>query len=472
MLADITSKYRAGFAPGAATELRAQRNLTRRVVLRAGSLIQNERRDLKGVGARAYRDGVYGFSSAAELTEGAVKAVLERATENAALLARRAGRGLPDLPPIARAVRPRDEETEDLPQKYYVDYLRALDSYIVGKYPSLESRNLVAYVDSMEKQLTTSDGYVSHTFQPRGYVYIFLTVKDKDGLPVEVFEPVGGSGGFAARFSDPALLYPLVDKLYEMARQKAEGVHARAGERDVILSGELAGILAHEAVGHTVEADLVLGGSVAGPMLTKQVASPLVSMTDFAHSAFGEAAPLPVFVDDEGVAAQDAPLIREGILTGFMHSRQSAQHFGAEPLGNARAWSFRDEPLIRMRNTAVHPGRDRLQDTIAAIDDGYYLIHTGNGQADSTGEFMFGITMGYEIKGGKVGRAIDTTISGVALRCSGPWTWWATGSAGPAAGSAARSPCPWRWAGPNSRRVTRRQMMDSVGRPRSAPWPC
>ena len=49
-------------------------------------------------------------------------------------------------------------------------------------------------------------------------------------------------------------------------------------------------------------------------------------------------------------------------------------------------------------------------------DDGYYLMSTGNGQADLTGEFMFGITMGYEIKNGKLGKAIlDTTVSGVAF---------------------------------------------------------
>ena len=39
-----------------------------------------------------------------------------------------------------------------------------------------------------------------------------------------------------------------------------------------------------------------------------------------------------------------------------------------------------------------------------------------NGQADSTSEFMFGVQMGYEIKNGKLGKAIsDTTISGVAF---------------------------------------------------------
>ena len=53
---------------------------------------------------------------------------------------------------------------------------------------------------------------------------------------------------------------------------------------------------------------------------------------------------------------------------------------------------------------------------ISSIKDGYYFTKTSNGQADTTGEFMFGVTGGYEIKDGKLGRAIkDTTISGKAF---------------------------------------------------------
>jgi len=139
-------------------------------------------------------------------------------------------------------------------------------------------------------------------------------------------------------------------------------------------------------------------------------------MVDFAHHYGDKELPIPVYADDEGTPARDALLIDHGILKGYMHDKKSAMHFGAEPTGNARAFAFSDEPLIRMRNTAVLPGSDRFEDMIASIDDGYYLIDTNNGQADTTGEFMFGVTMGYEIKNGKLGRAIrDTTISGVAF---------------------------------------------------------
>jgi TldD protein len=69
-----------------------------------------------------------------------------------------------------------------------------------------------------------------------------------------------------------------------------------------------------------------------------------------------------------------------------------------------------------MRNTAILAGKDRLDGMIASVEDGYYLLRYSNGQADSTSEFMFGVTLGYEIENGKLGRAItDTTISGVAF---------------------------------------------------------
>ncbi len=453
MLADMTSRHRGAFAPGASTELRAQRNLRRQVSLLKGNLVTNMRTDTKGVGARVYQDGIYGFASAAELSDDAVRAVLKNASENAAFLAGHAGRGTGALPAIAKGQRPQDKDRTDLAQKQYVDFLQALDAYILKACPGLESRTLVAVADAMEKQLSTSDGMNSHTMLDRSYVYIFLTALTKEGVPVEVYRVFGGRGSLLDHYQEPALLYPEIDRLYEQAMQKKEGVWAEAGLKTVVLAGELAGMLAHEAVGHTVEADLVLGGSVAGPMLGKQVASPLISMTDYAHTAFGADAPLPVYVDDEGVLAEDAVLIENGMLKGYMNNRQSAQHFQVVPQGNARAWLFSDEPLIRMRNTAVLPGKDKLADMIASVDDGYYLISSSNGQADTTGEFMFGINLGYEIKKGKLGRAIlDTTVSGVAFEMlktvdmvSDHLTWTSSGMCGK------KQPMPVGMGGPDLR---------------------
>ena len=186
--------------------------------------------------------------------------------------------------------------------------------------------------------------------------------------------------------------------------------------KECILDADLAGILSHEAIGHTTEADSVRGGSVAGDYMDQQVASPLATLVDFANRALGEICPIPVFIDDEGTVAEDAVIIENGILKRYMHNKESSASFNARPTGNARAYQFSDEPIIRMRNTAILPGKSKLEDMIASVDDGYYLMKPSNGQADSTSEFMFGVVLGYEIKKGRLGRAIrDTTISGVAF---------------------------------------------------------
>ena len=416
MLQDIITPKKKLFVTGAHTELRAQESRTRRVVSVMGNITANQRSNTAGVSARVWKNGSCGFASLAELGEDAAEKVLTAASENAAFLSAHAKRGLPALPPLPPGKIRGGEPIRDAEQKAYIEYVKELDSLIAGNCPRLASRIVVAHEDSMEKLLCTSDGADMHICAPRSYVYVIMDAETPDGKPVELYTAPGGSGTFTDNFRDPKELMPQIMKLYEQIMQKREGVYAEAGEHTVILGGMMTGMLAHEAVGHTVEADIVLGGSVAGDLLGQVVASPLVSMTDFAHTAFGGKAPLPVYCDDEGTEAADVPLIRDGILAGYMNNRETAERFGMKPAGNARAFLFSDEPLIRMRNTAVHPGKDKLEEMIASIDDGYYLINSTNGEADTTGEFMFGVNMGYEIRNGKLGRALlDTTVSGIAF---------------------------------------------------------
>ena len=409
----------SGGAPefgGGHGEVRAQCNRMRSVGLVSGSVTDNVRTDVSGVSARCYERGMYGFSSMPEVSEDAAKRVLTEARANAAFLGTHAGIDGRALANVTRGTIAEPKPYVDVPQKVYLDFLRALDDYIVRTYPDLDGREVRVRHQCFEKRLWTSDAYCGHTILPRTHIYVTLKSRTPAGQAVELFQPLGGLGTMDEQFTTPEALFPEIDALYEKLMKKREGVYAEAGVKTVILGADICGILAHEAVGHTVEADLVRGGSVAGRCLGKQVASEKVTLVDFAHTALGKPAPLPVYIDDEGTPARDAVIIENGILKCYMNDRDSASRYSQEPLGNARAWGFSDEPLIRMRNTAILPGTDKLEDMISSVDDGYYLLVANNGQADLTGEFMFGVCHGYEIKNGKLGRAIlDTTISGVAF---------------------------------------------------------
>ena len=396
------------------TELRFQENRSMSIAFLKGNLVQNHKNSTTGVSVRVYSNGSWGFASSPDTDN--VKYVIEAATQNAKFLDIREGKSLAAF----AADNPKTEKDfgtkkTRFTQNDIMNFIRELDSYIERKYPDLNSRTVVLNCLDMGKSLLTSDGASLYSLIPRSYFRFSLSM-DKGSDPVEVFDSAGGLGQFEDNFSTPDKLFGTIDSLYEHLAKKNEGVYASAGLKECALDSALAGILAHEAIGHTAEADLVLGGSVAADYLGKESASPLVSLVDFAHTYDGKDCPVPIYIDDEGTKAEDMVIIDKGILKGYMHNKKSAQHFGVKPTGNARAYEYFDEPLIRMRNTAILPGESKLNDMIESIDDGYYLIKPSNGQADTTSEFMFGVVLGYEIKGGKLGRALkDLTISGVAF---------------------------------------------------------
>ena len=416
MLQDIIGSRTSLFADGVQTVLRGQENRTRRVVLLKGNLVQNARSEASGINARVNNHGTFGFASIAEYSPEAAEKVIRAATENALSLGRHSGRSVPLPPSAGTGFVPLNREIADAEQRRIIELCKTVDGYIASKYPDLTSRTVVYYEDSQDRIVYTSDACCGHLTTPRCYIYVMMSAETAEGVPVELFKAFGGYGCFEDNFAHPETIFPGIDGLYAKLMDKKEGVYAEAGYKTVVLGGMMGGMLAHEAVGHTVEADLVRGGSVAGPNLHKRVASELVTMVDFAHTWEGAPAPLPVYLDDEGTRAEDAVLIRDGVLVGYMNDRESAAEFGVRPAGNARGWTFADEPLIRMRNTCILPGRHTVEELISSVDDGYYLIDSGNGQADLTGEFMFGVTCGYEIKHGKLGRALlDTTVTGVAF---------------------------------------------------------
>ena len=120
--------------------------------------------------------------------------------------------------------------------------------------------------------------------------------------------------------------------------------------------------------------------------------------------------------DDEGVPTENTVIIEDGIFKSYLHNRESAAHFGVAPTGNARAWLYHDEPIIRMRNTYISPGETSFEEMVATTKQGFLLVGAGSGQADATGEFMFGTDYAVEIKDGKLGQKYkEATISGVAF---------------------------------------------------------
>lgn len=410
------SRYQNLFSKGYG-EIRFQENRDLRISFLNGQLTTNLSQTKRGVSARSFQNGFWGFSSHSVPNENSIEKAWKEASRNADFLGTR-GKNSNKLTSSAGMKVEKNFSTKQSrkPVSYWIQFLQDVDQLMKEKFPDLVSRQVTLAGLDMEKNLLTSEGSEVRTLVPRAHLLIQMTKNSPRG-PVSFREILGGLGQPEDHFlMDAKNLLPLLQKTYDTVSEKANGTQAEAGVHEVILASDLAGILAHEAVGHTTEADLVLGGSVAGRNLNQRVASDLVTLVDFAHTALGETCPQPIYIDDEGTQSEDTVIIENGLLKTFMNNKETSHHFDQKATGHARAFTFSDEPLIRMRNTAILPGKSKLQEMIASVEKGYLLMRPGNGQADTTGEFMFAVDMGYEIKNGKLGRAIqNTTISGVAF---------------------------------------------------------
>lgn len=389
-----------------------------RMLMIDGNLTQNLRSSELGVSARAHAAGYWGFAALPGAgSKAQIDQVVAQARNNVRSMGRFGARKTLALSGDGHVGEHVFQGKPALTPAQCNERLRALHAFCKQRYPDLKSTRLLLADEHHSKWLRTSRGGDSLSSIQRALCYVTFIAEGADGSPVELNHPMSWKGSAADFDLSPEALCDELDALHEHVQAKRHAVPARGGMHTMVLAPALAGMLAHEAMGHPCEGDIVLGGAVTAKLLGQPVASPLVTMIDVAHSWRGQEALMPVYVDDEGTAATDAMLIENGILRGFMHSRETAERLGQAPTGSARAYAPGDEPLVRMRNTVIVPGQSKLDDMVAGIEDGYLLMKTGNGQADSTTEFMFGITLGYEIKNGKLGAAIrDTTVSGSAIK--------------------------------------------------------
>jgi TldD protein len=265
-----------------------------------------------------------------------------------------------------------------------------------------------------EKGVVTSDGAKAWSRLVRPEFRI-SAVAERAGEIQRGVESVGATGAWDCLFHKAAP-EALTEKAARHAVDQLAARYPEGGRARVLLSPALVGLLTHEAIGHTVEADFVAAGSCAAGKLGERVASELVTLCDSGRSELFPGAGGTIAVDDEGVPAGETVILERGVLVSYLHDRESAARFGVAPTGNARAWEYDNEPLIRMRNTYIRPGDLSLAELIAGTARGFLLDGPGNGQADANGEFMFQARECYPIENGRLGPLLrSANISGIAF---------------------------------------------------------
>jgi len=208
----------------------------------------------------------------------------------------------------------------------------------------------------------------------------------------------------------------IVDEIAKEAVEKTsvlfQAVMPKGGEMPVVMGAGGSGILLHEAIGHAFEADFNRKNtSIFSDKLNKKICDSAVNVVDDGTVPFNRGA---INIDDEGIDTQKTYIVREGVLTNYLHDRISAKHYGIRSTGNGRRQSFRHVPIPRMRVTYMESGKYSEEEIIASVKNGVYAETFTNGQVQiGAGDFTFFVKNGYLIENGKLTRPIkDVNIIG------------------------------------------------------------
>ncbi|HEU0141979.1 MAG TPA: TldD/PmbA family protein [Bryobacteraceae bacterium] len=253
--------------------------------------------------------------------------------------------------------------------------------------------------------------------------------------------------------------YELVDelKLIENAPRIAEeavALHSAdqcpEGVFDLILDSSQLALQIHESIGHPIELDRVLGSEAnyAGMSFltldqlgTLQYGSGIVNVVCDARLEHGPGLGTFAF-DDEGVPAQRVDVIRNGLFTGYMTSRETAAAAGdARSNGTMRADGWTRIPLIRMTNVSLLPGEQSLEQVFGEVERAIYMETNRSWSIDDKRyNFQFGCEIAWEIRNGKRVRMLkNPSYSGISTEfwnsCAAiagreHWTLWGVPNCG------------------------------------------
>ncbi len=179
----------------------------------------------------------------------------------------------------------------------------------------------------------------------------------------------------------------------------------------VVIDPVLTGLFVHEAFGHLSEADMAYENPDLLEVMTlgRRFGPKELQIFDGAAPPGHRGS---YFYDDEGTPATTTQLIKDGVLVGRLHSRETAGTLDEEPTGNARCLNYHYAPIVRMTNTWIERGKTPVADLFSGIKEGVYASNWLGGMTN--GEmFTFSAGEAWMIRNGKIAEPVrDVTLSG------------------------------------------------------------
>ncbi|CAN5498860.1 TldD/PmbA family protein [soil metagenome] len=418
---DTASALGAGYA-----DARVVRRLDESIAIKTGRVEGVASGESEGVGVRVLVDGAWGFASSHILSA----AEADRVAAEAVRIARASATALRDA--VVLDDRPAAHGTYETPvdeDPFSVPLERKIADLLAADQAAARVKG-IAFTESMYaaqrewKTFAASDG--SYTEQTITHVGSAVEANAIDGDEHQRRSYPDSGGGWNAAGYEYIRSLRLAERAEPLADEAVALLTAPqcpSGRFTIILDPSQLYLQVHESCGHPTELDRVYGteASYAGTsFLTTdkldegfRYGSDLITIVADATAPGG----MGTFGwDDEGVAAQSVPLVQDGILSGYLTSRETAPRISRRSGGAMRADGWNRIPLIRMTNINLlpRPGMS-LDEIVADTDDGLYLASNRSWSIDDRRlNFQFATEVAYEIKGGKKGRLFkNPTYTGI-----------------------------------------------------------
>ncbi|MFX0211009.1 MAG: TldD/PmbA family protein [Candidatus Hodarchaeota archaeon] len=340
----------------------------------------------QGLGIRILYNGAWGFASTQNLSKNSIKKTVDIARKMALI------EGGRTKEPIHLAEIPITEDRIEV--KCSIDFRKmSLEEKIkeILKWNQeihIKNEILRSIVDyaslSARKFFWSSEGTKIEFIRPLVYINLGAVAKGTSGVRPYyqpwggTFPNVGGTGGHEILGKNG----DLTEVCHLVAKKALDLANAKPAPTiqniPIVFDPSYMALLVHEIIGHPSEADRVLGWEAAWAgstwwkgMEKTQIGSKYVTVyndptipNNFAYMLY----------DDEGTPCKRTTLVKEGILTERMHSRETAYLMGAEPNGAMRANTYEYHPIIRQINVFWGTGDWKAEEIIENTKRGVFLL--------------------------------------------------------------------------------------------------
>ncbi|MCF5707076.1 TldD/PmbA family protein [Pseudomonas syringae] len=198
-------------------------------------------------------------------------------------------------------------------------------------------------------------------------------------------------------------------KVADEAMQLILAPNTPSGPRDLLLMPDQMVLQIHEAIGHPLELDRILGDE------RNYAGTSFVKMSDFGTLQYGSSLLNVTFDpdipeqlasyahDDDGTAASKQFLIKDGLLQRPLGGALSQYRSGLDGVANSRACSWNRPPIDRMANLNIEPGDQSMASLIGGIERGILMSNNRSWSIDDArNKFQFGCEWGQLIENGEL----------------------------------------------------------------------